>query len=163
VPEPVPLAVTAEIHGVVVLAVHGHAPADIVIAEVVVVPAAAIVALVAGKLAAHPFPWFTVNVCPPSVIVPLRASPGFAAKLNEALPEPVPLVVTTVIHGVVVLAAHGHNAFDIVIAALDEPAPAPTVVLLLGNVDPQPLACVIVKLDPPALIVALLDGPVFAV
>ncbi len=138
-PEPVPIAVTPVIRGVVVLAVHGHAPADMLMAAVLVQPTAAGDALLEGSVATHPFAWSTVNVCPPIVIVPLRASPTFAPNEKLTVPEPVPLPVTPVIQVVLVLAVHGHNAFDIVMPTLEEPAPAPTDVLADASIAVQPL------------------------
>jgi hypothetical protein len=59
----------------------------------------------------------TVRVWPPMVIVPLRATPGFAAALKMTTPFPVPDVpAVTVIHG----------AFDVAVHA--QPTPADTFV-----------------------------------
>jgi hypothetical protein len=103
-----------------------------------------------------------VNVCPPIVIVPLRASPTFAPYEKLTVPEPVPLPVTPVIQGVVVLAVHGHNAFDIVMPTLEEPAPAPTDVLDDASIAVHPLDWFTVNVWPPIVIVPERAGPVFA-
>ena len=48
----------------------------------------------------------TVSVWPAIVIVPVRVAPTLAVKLKLTTPLPVPFVVFTVIHGVVVDTAH---------------------------------------------------------
>ena len=69
------------IHGVVVDAAHGHAAFDMVMPALAAPPAAVALALVATSIAVQPFPWFTVKVCPPMAMVPVRAGPVLAATL----------------------------------------------------------------------------------
>jgi len=51
--------------------------------------------------------WFTVNVCPATVSVPLRALPVLAATLNPTEPFPVPLAPEVIAsHEALLLAVH---------------------------------------------------------
>ena len=157
-----PLGVTPVIHGVAVLAVHGQVPAVMVMAALAVPPAALAAALVEGSDAEQPAAWFTVKVWPAMVMVPLRAAPVLADTEKFTVPEPVPLAVTPLIHGVVVEAVHGHAAFDMVTLAEEDPAVAATLVLELGRLPEHPEAWFSVKLVPPAEMVADRAGPVLA-
>lgn len=65
----------------------------------------------------------TVNVCPPIVIVPVRAAPVFAAAVNATVPLPVPDddPLLTVNHGAFATAVHAHVGADAVTATDPEP------------------------------------------
>ena len=53
--------------------------------------------------------WFTVNVCPATVSVPLRALPVLAATLKPTEPLPEPLVPEVIVsHDALLLAVHAH-------------------------------------------------------
>ena len=69
--------------------------------------------------------WFTENVWPPIVSVPVRGVPlGFAVALNATVPLPVPLApLVTVSQGVLLLTpVHAHPAS--VVTAVDPVPPA---------------------------------------
>ena len=68
--------------------------------------------------------WFTVNVWPPMVSVPLRAFPVFAAMVNDTLPLLVPLAPAVIVsHDALLTAVHAHP--DPAVTATVVPAPAP--------------------------------------
>jgi hypothetical protein len=68
----------------------------------------------------------TVNVCPATVIVPVRDAPVFAAMLNPTVPVPVPLAPdVTVIHGALLVAFHV-QVLAVVTVTLPCDAPATT-------------------------------------
>jgi hypothetical protein len=55
--------------------------------------------------------WFTVNVWPAMVTVPVRAAPLLAAMFMPTEPFPVPAApAVTVIHGTPLAAVHAHAA-----------------------------------------------------
>jgi len=66
----------------------------------------------------------------------------------------VPLVAGSEIHDVPVLAVHayGHAPFERVSPAFHEPAPAPTLPVVLVSVTVQPLGCETVWVWPPTVI-----------
>ena len=64
----------------------------------------------------------TVNVCPPTVSVPVRPPPGLSAASNVTVPFPVPEVpFVTVSQGALAVAVHVHEAADAVTAIEPEP------------------------------------------
>jgi hypothetical protein len=64
-------------------------------------------------------PCETVNVCPPTVIVPVRAEPVFAATVKLTVPFPEPLLLV-VIHDTLLTADHAQLA---VVVTVNEPLP----------------------------------------
>jgi hypothetical protein len=68
-----------------------------------------------------------VWICPPTVIVPVLASPVFAATEKLIVPLPVPVALVIVIQdGALVVAVQVQALLDAVIAKLPETAAAPT-------------------------------------
>ncbi len=112
-------------------------------------------------------PCVTVNACPPTVIVPLRAAPSLARTENSTVPAPLPPDPDViVIHSapLVTDAVQAQPVSVVTVMGLSVP-PVPVEV----NVWPdgeiatvQPLACVAVNACPPAAIDAVRSGPVFA-
>ena len=76
----------------------------------------------------EPASWLTVNVCPATVIVPLRAAAVvFGAMLNATVPLPVPLPpLVTEIQGALLAAVQAHVPPDAVTAIDPLPPPAVT-------------------------------------
>ena len=113
-------------HGALAVAVHAHVVADAVTATDPEPPvsatfcdAGAIVNVHGGGGGAD---CDTVNVCPPIVIVPVRAAPVFAAAVNATVPLPVPdAALVTVSHGAFAVAVQTHVASDAVIVTDPEP------------------------------------------
>lgn len=53
--------------------------------------------------------WFTVNVCPPIVRVPVRAIPVLADTFNLTVPFPLPLAPAVMLsHVALLVAVHAH-------------------------------------------------------
>jgi len=94
------------------------------------------------------------------VSVPVRAAPVFAATAKVTFPLPVPPFVT-VIHGTLLVAVHAQPAF-VVTLTLPFPPFAPMLAEVEDSVITQPVACVIVKFCPPAVIVPVLAAPALA-
>jgi len=89
-------------------AVHAQ-PSPAVTAALPAPPADAKFWPAGDSVMAHGAPWFTVNVWPPTVIVPVRAAPVFAATLYAMVALPVPVAaLVMVIHGTPAAAVHGH-------------------------------------------------------
>jgi hypothetical protein len=109
-PEPLAPAVT-DSQDALLLAVHEH-PLPAATATVPVPPAAAtvpLVGLIAKVQGGGAAAWFTVNVWPAMVMVPLRALAVFAAALNVTLPSPLPPAPAVIeIHEALLLAVHEH-------------------------------------------------------
>jgi hypothetical protein len=75
--------------------------------------------------AAAPDSWLIVNVCPATVIVPLRDAPPLAATAYLTAPAPVsPAVPVTVTQGTLDVAVHVHPG-PVVTATVPVPPPAP--------------------------------------
>ena len=72
--------------------------------------------------------WFTENVWPPIVSVPVRGVPlGFAVALKATVPSPVPLApLVTVSHGVLLLTPVHAQPVGAVTAVDPVPPPATT-------------------------------------
>jgi hypothetical protein len=125
-PLPLPLAPWLMVsHESPVDAVHAQ-PAPMVTAiDGPTPPAAAIVALEGFSDAAHEPAWFTVNVWPAIVAVPLRAAPVFAAAVIVTLPFPEPTAVpVTESHGTLLAAVHEHPAAAWILTEVGPPATA---------------------------------------
>ena len=107
----------------------------------------------------------TVKVCPPIVIVPVRAAPPLAAILKVTVPLPVPdPPPVTAIQGAFDVAVHAQSApVDVVTATLPVPASA-AAFLLDGLMEKLHAAasCEIVKVFPAAVSVPLRAPPVLA-
>jgi hypothetical protein len=127
-PLPTPLTPLAIVsHGAFDVAVH----AQFAVTLIVVVAASdptladegAIAKLHVGVAAA----WFTVNVCPAIVTVPLRAAgSGLAAAATVTVPVPVPLDPLAIVsHGALAAALQLHEAADAVTVTVAFPAAAP--------------------------------------
>jgi hypothetical protein len=70
---------------------------------------------------AQPLLFVTVNVCPATVIVPVRCGPVLAATENCVTPLPVPLAPPEiVIHAALLVAVH---AQPVAVVMLTEPGP----------------------------------------
>jgi hypothetical protein len=70
--------------------------------------------------------WFTVNVCPAIVRLPLRAPPLLAATLNVAVPGPLPLAgEVNVTQDAWLVAVHAHPADVEIVIVVPPPPPAP--------------------------------------
>ena len=68
----------------------------------------------------------TVNVCPATVSVPLRAEPLFDATVNPTVPEPLPLAADVmVIHDTPLVAVQAQPDGGDVVTAIGVPAPPP--------------------------------------
>jgi hypothetical protein len=124
-PEPVAPDVTVSHDVSLLTAVHAHS-ATVVTAVEPVPPAAAIDWLVGTSVYVQDAAaWFTENVCPAIVSVPVRAVVfGFAAALNATVPLPLPLApLVTVSHDVLLLTpVHAHPAGAV--TAVDPVPPA---------------------------------------
>ena len=129
-PSPLPLgALVIAIHGAFDVAVHEQLP--LVVIEKLLVPAAADTSSDAGAsvyVQASPAAWFNVNVCPFTLIVPLRGPLpiGFSAKEKLTVPLPAPPGGPMMdIHPAFDTAVHGHVA-TVDTAKLPVPAVAGT-------------------------------------
>ena len=122
---PVPPSVT---HDAVVLAVQRHVD-DVVTVNVPDVAGNVTVIDAGNTVKEHPVAadWFTVTVCPPTVIVPERDAEGLlpcALKLMTAPPLP-PAAEVSVIHGALLAAVHG-QALPVARVTLPVPPPDAT-------------------------------------
>ena len=109
-PVPVPLApdVTV-IHVTVLIAVHAHPAALVTFSTGPLPPAASIEALVGLTVYEQLPAWVMVTVWPPTVSVPVRAAPLFAATRKVTVPLPVPLSPdVTVSQDAPLVAVHAH-------------------------------------------------------
>src|SRR6185436_8080088 len=94
-----------------------------------------------GRVAGHPLPfeivppqlpnngsfgaWLMTTFCPAMVSVPVRASPGFSATLNETDPGPVCVVaLVTVMNVPFVVTVHEHPVPVVTVKVALAPAPA---------------------------------------
>jgi hypothetical protein len=162
VPPPFPFAPDVTlIHESLLTAVQVH-PAVVVTSKFPFPPAAEILELVGAKTKLQPLAWLIVKVWPPAVIEPFLAGPVFASTLYETEPLPFPFAPdVTCIQGSLVAAVHVQPS-PVVTLKLPAPPPAEKFAPVGVNVYVQPLAWVIVKIFPPAVMVPLLAGPVLA-
>jgi hypothetical protein len=80
----------------------------------------------------QPAAWFTVNVRPPIVTVPVRAAPALADTFNITVPFPLPLAPDVIdSHGALLIAVHAQPAV-VVTATLIPVAPAAGADWLVG-------------------------------
>jgi hypothetical protein len=125
---PVPAPVEApviESHPALTVAVQAH-PAVVVIVTDPAPPAAA-TAWLAGLIenTQGAAACVTVKICPPTVIVPMRAVVvGFAAAVKLTVPEPVPLALVSESHAALSLAAHAQPAAVVIVTDPVPPAAA---------------------------------------
>jgi hypothetical protein len=115
-------------------AVHGQPAVAVTVTEPVPPPAATV--WLVGEIvgAVHVTDdWFTVNVRPAIVIVPVRAAPEFAATLKPTVPLPDPFApLVTVIQVAPLAAVHGQPAVAVTVT---EPVPPPAAtVWLVGEI-----------------------------
>jgi hypothetical protein len=111
-----------------------------------------------------------VNVCPPIVIVPLRAAPLFGAAVKPTVPLPVPLApLVTVSQAAFAVAVHVHVFADAVTATDPDPPVSATfwfvgaMAIVHGGGGGGGAACVTVNVFPAAAMVAVRAFvPVFA-
>ena len=107
----------------------------------------------------------TVKVCPPIVIVPVRAAPPLAATLKVTVPLPVPdPPAVTAIQGAFEVAVHAQSApVDVVTPTLSVPASA-AAFLLDGEIEKLHAAasCAIVNVFPATVSVPVRAPPVLA-
>jgi hypothetical protein len=112
--------------------------------------------------------WFSVNVCPAIVTVPLRATgSGLAAAATVTVPLPVPLEPLAIVsHGVLVAALQLHEAAEAVTVTVAFPASAPrlafggAIVKVHGGGGVAD--CVIVNVRPPTVSVPDRSAPLLA-
>jgi hypothetical protein len=133
-------------------------------------PAAAIVWLVADSVyeqGGGAADWLTVNVCPATVKVPLRADPLLAAIENDVVPDPVPDAPPVIeIQFAFDAAVHPQVPAEAVTAVDPEPPASPTLWLVGEMVNVHgggvPAACETVNVCPAAMMVPPRAAPVFA-
>src|SRR5213593_3462988 len=90
-PLPAPLVpAVIVIHGTLLTAVHTQPPPEVTV-TVPGPPATGTFCADGAMVKVHPLSCATVKVWPPTVIVPDRGAPGFAATVNCTVPLPVPL------------------------------------------------------------------------
>jgi len=124
VPLPVPLLPDVIVSHVALLAaVHPHPEAVDTAIEVPAPPAALIDCATGSIEYEQPVAWFTVNVWPAIVSVPVRALPVFAATLNETLPSPVPLAPEVIVSHAALLVAVQLQPLVVDTATGDPPPP----------------------------------------
>ena len=115
---------------------------------------------------AHPVAWFTVNVWPAMVRVPVRATPGLAAELKLTGPFPAPAAPdVTVIQGALLVAVQAHPAAVVTdVEPVPPPAPIDCDVGEMENEHGGALKafCETVKVWPAIVSVPLRAAPVFA-
>jgi hypothetical protein len=149
------------IHGAPGVAVQAHPPAALTLNDPDA-PAAGTDWLAGEIVGAHPLTWMMVAVSPAIVTVPRRSPSLFAATASwtEPLPEPLP-PDAIVIQPALLEAFHEHPA-ETVTATAALPPPLPTL-WLAGEMEYEhPAAWVTVNVCPPAVIVPVRCGPVFA-
>ena len=77
----------------------------------------------------------TVNVCPPTVSVPVRSPPRFSAASNVTVPFPVPEAPFVIVsQGALALAVHVHVAADAV-TVIDPEPPSLLTSCLFGEIE----------------------------
>jgi hypothetical protein len=133
-----------EIHAALLAAVHAHSAG--VVTPTFSEPPAAGTTIVSGATAAlHPLSCVTVNVWPPTVIVPVRPVDAFAAAANCTVPGPLPLAPDVMlIHPALTLAVHAQDCA--VFTAKDPVPPAAGMVCPAdASENVQPPLCVTVK------------------
>jgi hypothetical protein len=144
--------------GALLTAVHEHS-AGVVTVTFCDPPAAAAPSVSGATPALHPESCVTVNVCPPAVIVPLRATPVLAATVNCTCPLPVPLAPDVMAsHAALLLAVQAHPAPAVTVNDPDAP-PDGTVWPAGASENEHPPLCVSVNVWPPAMIVPVRCGP----
>src|SRR6187551_1998962 len=144
-PVPVPAApAVIVIHdGALLTAVHAHVPPAVTAIAVPAPPAAAIDSLVGAIVVVQlgggggggGAAWLTVNVWPAMVIVPVRATPVFAAtvKLTDPVPTPAAPAVTVIHDGALLTAVHAHVPPAVTAIAVPAP-PAAAIDWLVGAI-----------------------------
>jgi hypothetical protein len=130
VPSPTPLAPPVMVsHDASLAAVHEQPVAALTVA-VPDPPVAGIVCTVTVTAKVHvdgsvtPEAWFTVNVCPAMVTVPVRALPGFASACILTVPLPVALAAELIAIQLTALLAVHEQPFAVVTLRLRAPPPA---------------------------------------
>lgn len=128
-----------EIHGALLTAVQLH-PATVVKVNCPVPAVAATLELVGRMEKVQPDAWLIVKVCPPAVIVAVRAGPTLACTLNETVPLVLPaLPPVTVTHGSLLAAVHAHPVTVVSVKVLF--APLTAIFVLVGeSANVHPLA-----------------------
>lgn len=123
VPLPDPLAgIAIAIHGALLAAVHVQSAA-VEMLTICEPPAAGAGSVSGATTALQPLSCETVNVCPATVIVPLRAAPGFDAAENWTEPGPLPLApAVTLIHPAFATAVHAHDRLVLTVNEAAAPA-----------------------------------------
>jgi len=119
------------IHALLLVAVHAHVLPAMTLTEPVAPfgDANALLGLSELVHARLPAAWLTVNVCPPMVIVPLRAAPEFIPTKYVALAFPRPFAPYVIlIHELSLTAVHGHLLLALTSI---EPEPPPEVTFAL--------------------------------
>jgi hypothetical protein len=136
-PDPGEPPVTA-IHGALLVAVHGHPPADDT-DTVPGPPAAGIVVDGVANVMVQPESWLIVTVRPATSSVPLRAGPGLAAVVTSMPPLPLPAGADTiVIHPAALDAVQAHDGAPLTSMRAEPPvAGAPIVSGDTVNVQPE--------------------------
>jgi hypothetical protein len=127
VPVPLPLAPAVTVNQPVSLlaAVHAQPVADVTVVDPVPPPATTDCDVGASENVHVAAAWFTVNVCPPIVIVPARVVPlGFAAALKLTLPVPLPVAPAVTVNQLVLLLTAVHEQPVGVVTDV-EPVPPP--------------------------------------
>ena len=139
-PFPDPLAPEMiDSHAALLVAVHAHPPLPETLTEPLP-PAPGMFCPDEEREYEQPFPCWTVNVCPPAVIAPLRDGPPLGATVKLTLPVPVPLPpAEMVIHGTAEDAVQPHPP---PVWTLKVPCPPLSPMLALvddsENVQPEP-------------------------
>jgi hypothetical protein len=111
VPFPLPLAPDAMVIQLTLLVAVQPQPPPAVTATLTSPPDAGTDWLDGAIANEQPAPWVTVIVCPPALIVPVRAAPALAATAKPMVPLPIPEVgPVSVIQGTSLLAVHAHPA-----------------------------------------------------
>jgi hypothetical protein len=162
VPFPVPLApFRTPIHEALLVALHVHSAP--VVTATSWVPADDGAAIVSGATPiVQPPSCVTVKVCPATVIVPDRGGPAFAATTSCTMPLPLPPAPEEMlIHPALLVAVQLHP--DGTVTATDVVPPPLATFCEEGEIPYEhPAACVTVNVWPPAVIVPVCRGPVFA-
>jgi hypothetical protein len=167
-PLPVPLPPPATVsQGAFAVAVQAHVAAEAVTATVPVPPSAGMPALAGAIVKVHggggAAAWFTVNVWPAIVSVPLRAGPVLAATLTVTTPLAVPLPPLAIVsHAAFGVAVHAHVAVTPTVVV----PPSAATLASVGRIE-NVHVCVgagwlTVNVRPPIDTVPLRAGPVLA-